>query len=227
MKHNISILVLKKNEMICNPNLCEDLLITVYQLVEVFTNLLKAKDPFIEIHSKIVAATSYMLAKALGVPSRGTDLVRIAGYLHDIGKIFIPDNILKKPGPLTSEEYELVKTHPVRGAELVGKIKIFQGKGGVVDMIKHHHERWDGKGYPSKLKKEEIPLGARIIAVADAFSAMICERPYRKAISLEVACDEIKRGSGTQFDPMIVKVFINIYNQIISQIVSILDKNSV
>jgi HD-GYP domain-containing protein (c-di-GMP phosphodiesterase class II) len=155
-----------------------------------------------------------MLALALGLPPKLADLIHIAGHLHDIGKFALPDEILKKPGPLTQQEWNIVKKHPVIGADYLKDIRIFQGKGGVIEMVLYHHERWDGKGYPAGLKKREIPLGARIIAVADAFSAMTDNRPYREPLSFEEALEELKKGSGSQFDPEIVDIFLSMEERI-------------
>lgn len=195
-------------------NFPQELLVTVHQLVEVFTNLLEYKDPYTRNHSEIVAVISYMLAKDFGFSELEAELIHIAGHLHDIGKIFVPDSILQKRGALSEREFELVKKHPVIGAKLIKEVRIFQGKGGVTEMVLYHHERWDGRGYPFGLKGEEIPLGARIISVADAFSAMIQERPYRKPLPLEEAYEEIVRGAGSQFDPLIVELFCNSFEKI-------------
>jgi len=193
---------------------CDALVVTVHQVCEVLTNIMEAKDPFTKDHSEKVAVFSYMLALELGLPPRVADLIHIAGHLHDIGKLSIPDEILRKPGPLSKEEWEVVKKHPVIGANHLKGIKLFQGKGGVMEMVLYHHERWDGRGYPFGLKGEEIPLGARIISVADAFSAMTDRRPYREPLSFDAALEELRRGAGSQFDPMVVFAFLNIEEKI-------------
>jgi len=125
--------------------------------------------------------------------------------LHDIGKIGIPDGILLKPGRLGVEEWKIMRTHPELGRRLVERIPFLRG---AVPIVYHHHERWDGTGYPSGLKGEMIPLGARIFAVADAFDAMTCDRPYSVAISFEAARVEIERCAGAHFDPAVVQAFL-------------------
>ena len=122
---------------------------------------------------------------------------RLAGIVHDIGKIHVPDALLYKPGLLTAEEYEIVKSHAAWGAKIVEPLKVIA----IERIVRHHHERYDGQGYPDKLKGEEIPPGARIIAVANAFHAMVSALPYRKARSAEEALAELRRCRGTQFDP--------------------------
>lgn len=137
--------------------------------------------------------------------------VLIAGILlHDIGKIFTPKEILYKPGPLTDEEKEVMRRHPVDGAEILGRIA---GLRAMAENVRHHHERYDGGGYPDGLKGDAIPLGARIAAVVDAFDAMISDRPYRKAIPIEEAIEELARNRGTQFDARVVDVFIELYKE--------------
>ncbi|WP_312854646.1 HD-GYP domain-containing protein [Pallidibacillus pasinlerensis] len=131
-----------------------------------------------------------------------------ACLLHDIGKINIPDAILTKPGKLSDNEYEIIKTHPIVGAEA---IKDVEGIADYIDVVYHHHERWDGKGYPEGLVGEETPLLARITAVADAFDAMTSSRSYRPALPFEEACKRIEAGKGSQFDPKLVDLFLQIY----------------
>ncbi|QER41362.1 HD domain-containing protein [Thermodesulfobacterium sp. TA1] len=201
-------------ELCCQVKKCKELRVTIHQICEVLTNLMESKDCFTKNHSEKVAVFSYMLALELGLPPEVADFIHIAGHLHDIGKFALPDEILKKPGPLTREEWVLVKKHPVIGAKYLESIKIFQGKGGVIEMVLYHHERWDGKGYPYGLRKREIPLGARIIAVADAFSAMVDKRPYREPLSFNVVLEELKQGAGSQFDPNIVEAFFSIEEKV-------------
>lgn len=131
-----------------------------------------------------------------------------ACLLHDIGKIHIPDAILTKPGKLTNEEYSVVKEHPLVGAKAVQEV---EGISANIDVVLHHHERWDGKGYPSNLKGKETPILARITAIADAFDAMTSSRSYRSALSLDDAYTRIVEGKGTQFDPDLVEIFKNVY----------------
>ncbi len=133
-------------------------------------------------------------------------LIEISAGLHDIGKIGIPDSILLKPGKLSLEEMALMQTHSRKGAELISKYKDFS-RGAVIIM--HHHERWDGRGYPARLKEHEIPFGARIIAVADSFDAMTSERPYRKALAANQAIQILLEGRGKQWDANVVNVFVD------------------
>lgn len=128
--------------------------------------------------------------------------------LHDVGKVHIRDDILMKPSNLTNEEYEIIKKHPIVGAEAVKNIEGLQES---IDVIRYHHERWDGKGYPDRLKGEEIPLLARIASIADAFDAMTTDRSYRPALSLDMAYQRILQGKGSQFDPGLIDIFVEVY----------------
>jgi HD-GYP domain-containing protein (c-di-GMP phosphodiesterase class II) len=166
---------------------------------------LELKDPYTRGHSERVAHFSLEIAKRLNrFSEEEIKSYYYACLLHDVGKVSIPDHILTKPSSLTDNEFEIIKTHPVVG---VNAIKHIEGLQDSVSVILHHHERWDGRGYPDKLAGEEIPLMARITAVADAFDAMTTKRSYRDALSLEEAYDRIVQGKGTQFDPLIVEVF--------------------
>jgi putative nucleotidyltransferase with HDIG domain len=170
---------------------------------------LELKDPYTRGHSDRVAKYSLLLAEQLNQFSE--EELKYFYYsclLHDVGKINIPDHILMKPGKLTNEEYEIIKTHPTVGAEILQGI---EGIEACIDVIKSHHERWDGKGYPEGLEKENIPLLARITAIADAFDAMTSTRSYRAALSFEEAYNRIIEGKATQFDPNLVDVFENVY----------------
>jgi len=131
--------------------------------------------------------------------------------LHDVGKVGIPESILCKPGPLTDEEYEVMKTHPLIGVQIVAPIKFL---GNAVEVIRCHHERWDGRGYPDGLAGENIPVGARIFSVCDTFDAMTSDRPYRRALPFDDAVTEIERCGGTQFDPEVVDSFVRMCAQL-------------
>ena len=137
--------------------------------------------------------------------------LRLSALLHDIGKIEIPSEILNKKGKLTEEEFRLMKKHPEQSADIV---KSLSGMENIVEDILCHHERYDGTGYPAGISREQIPLGARIIAIADAFDAMLTDRPYKKALSLEEARRELLENSGTQFDPALVKIFVDQFNEL-------------
>lgn len=170
---------------------------------------LELKDPYTRGHSERVAYYANSLAEATGRFTK--DQLRSFTYaclLHDIGKVNIPDAILMKPGKLTKEEYEIIKTHPAVGAEAVIKVN---GLGDSIDIIKSHHERWDGKGYPEQLKGNEIPYSARVVSVADAFDAMTSSRSYRSAMPFDVAYNRIIEGQGTQFDPELVEKFKEVF----------------
>lgn len=131
--------------------------------------------------------------------------------LHDVGKVGIPESILCKPGPLTDEEYEVMKTHPLIGVQIVAPIKFL---GTAVEVIRCHHERWDGRGYPDGLAGEDIPIGARIFSVCDTFDAMTSDRPDRRALPFDYAVEEIERCGGTQFDPVVVDAFVEMCAQL-------------
>lgn len=193
---------------------------TIEQVVNSFIISIEAKDLYTFGHSERVSRYAVEIAKHL--PSFRDDKhalrkLRLSGLLHDIGKINIPETLLTKPGALTKAEYEVIKTHPVVGARMVEKIEGLQElKSGVL----YHHERWDGKGYPTKRSGEEIPLPARIIAIADAFDAMTSTRSYRSHMPFDEAFKQILGGKGTQFDPELIEVvatlqlnFKKIYNE--------------
>lgn len=160
-----------------------------------------AKDPYTRGHSERVARYAVVLARHYGMSPEEIRKVRIAALLHDVGKIGIDDRILRKPTALTDEEFEVMKTHPVKGALIMGQIPQLRE---VVPGIKHHHEKWEGGGYPDGLVREEIPLLARIVTVADTFDAMTTTRPYQKAMALEYVVSRIQSFSGTRFDPDVV-----------------------
>lgn len=173
--------------------------------------ILELKDPYTRGHSERVAAYAMNMAEATGKfkPSE-LNYFYYACLLHDIGKVNIPDSILTKSGRLTDEEYGIIKTHPVVGAEAIREV---EGIANNIDVIYHHHERWDGKGYPDRLAGGDIPFLARITAVADAFDAMTSSRSYRPALPFEEAYQRILDGQGNQFDPQLVEIFKQIYPQ--------------
>ena len=183
-----------------------DLLATITVLIK----LIEMKDPYTEGHSEKVSMWSEIVARNLGLNKKEQEEIKLAARLHDIGKISIPDRILNKPGRLNKEEYAEVKKHPGLGADILSNIDRLKK---VSRIIRHHHEWYNGEGYPDGLAGEKIPLGSRIINVVDAYQAMISNRPYRKAFPKEKAIAELKRGAGTQFDPEIVRVFIEILNE--------------
>jgi len=168
-----------------------------------------SKDNYTMGHSERVANYALVIGKAIGMTGEDLKLLRIAALLHDIGKIETPDMILNKTGKLTEEEYRIIKEHPERSAAIVKKLPTISG---IIEDIRHHHERYDGKGYPAGISKKEIPLGARIIAVADAFDAMRSDRPYRNGLNLGDAVRELREGAGSQFDPELVQVFLKCFS---------------
>jgi len=168
---------------------------------------LEAKDRYTYGHADRVARLSVEIGKRLGMSDHELEILQYAAILHDIGKIGIRDEVLNKPGRYTPEEFEEMKRHPVIGARIVASVKALEQG---ADWIRHHHERYDGTGYPDGLKGEEIPLGARIIAVADAFDAMLYDRPYKAGRPLPEVIVEFKRSSGTHFDPKVVDVLLEL-----------------
>ncbi|MBR0599279.1 HD domain-containing response regulator [Sinanaerobacter chloroacetimidivorans] len=181
--------------------------------VETIRLAIDAKDHYTGGHSEMVSEYAVKIGRAMDLPDKLIDLVRDSGTFHDVGKIGIDDGILKKAGRLTEEEYEEVKKHPQRGAVILAAVPMFKE---IVPIVLYHHERYDGKGYPKGLSGNEIPLLARILCVADALDAMTTDRIYRKRRSLSDTINELKIGSGTQFDPEIVEVVIQlIENKII------------
>ena len=165
-----------------------------------FSDVLDRWGAFNRNHSKAVASLAVALARRLGVEGEDLEHVHIAALLHDIGKIALPERVLNKPGPLRTDERTLVERHPIIGYELLRDL----GIGQAAAFVLHHHERWDGAGYPSGLAAAEIPFGARIILVADAFDALTSDRVYRRAVSVEAAIHELQSESGRQFDPLVV-----------------------
>ncbi len=164
-----------------------------------------AKDSYTKNHSDRVSYYSVLIAKKLNLPESEIELIRDGGLFHDIGKIGIPDSILQKTTRLTDEEYDDIKNHPSIGAHILKPAKIFEN---IIPIVKHHHERYDGRGYPSSLKGEEIPLSARIVCVADSFDAMTSDRSYRPRFTLFKALEELERCKGSQFDPQLVDIFV-------------------
>ena len=175
----------------------------------------EAKDPYTRGHSDRVSAYSVLIGKHLGLSENDLKTLEIGGLFHDIGKIGVPDSILKKEGKLTDDEYSEIKNHPSIGAHILSTAEIFKD---IIPIVKHHHEKYDGNGYPSRLKGEDIPYLARIAAIADTFDAMTSKRTYRNALPLDVVVAEIERCKNTQFDPNLADTFLNIlknnYNEI-------------
>ncbi len=177
------------------------------ELLQVMVKAIEARDPYTSGHSLRVSRMSRAVAVELGLPARAIEEVETAALLHDVGKIheeFAP--LLRKEGRLTDEETALMQTHSEKSAELVGIISKFHGF--IQESVRHHHERWDGQGYPYGLARKNIPLGARIILIADTIDAMTTDRPYRKRLSLDVVMAELQKCKGTQFDPELIDVVV-------------------
>jgi diguanylate cyclase (GGDEF)-like protein/putative nucleotidyltransferase with HDIG domain len=168
---------------------------------------LESRDPYIGDHLRSVSRLALRTGLKMSLPSDQLDALTLGALLHDVGKIGVPDRILQKPGRLTDEEYQVIKRHPVLGARMLESVRELAS---VVPAVRYHHERFDGKGYPERLRGEDIPLAARIIAVVDAFDSMIRERPYGYGISQEIALEEIEKNSGTQFDPRVVRALLEV-----------------
>ena len=187
-------------------NIYENLFATLYA----FVNAVEARDLYTRQHSSRVTGISLILGRQLGCTGEELDILNFAGHLHDIGKIGIRDDILLKPGRLTSQEFEKIKEHPVIGANILEQLGMWEKER---QIIRCHHERFDGTGYPDGLKSEKIPLLARILSVADVYDAMASDRAYRKRMEEELILKVIYEGAGTQFDPDVVAAFKNVYNQ--------------
>ncbi|MEW5946850.1 MAG: HD domain-containing phosphohydrolase [bacterium] len=190
-----------------NARLFESLRESYLNTVQALSMAIDAKDQYTLGHSKRVSDVSLLIGEQMGLNPEELELLRHAGDLHDIGKIGISELIISKKDKLTVEEYEIIKTHPLVGETIIEPVPFLQD---IRRIIRHHHERWDGYGYPDGLRGEEIPLLSRIILVSDAYDSMTSDRPYRRALSHERAVSEIGRHSGTQFDPAVVKAFLAI-----------------
>lgn len=177
--------------------------------IGILRQTVEAKDPYTRGHSDRVSEYSVLIGKKLGLDEKTLHILKIGGLFHDIGKIGIPDSILLKESKLSDEEYSQIKNHPMIGVHMLGDAAIFTD---ILPIVKHHHERYDGRGYPSQLVGDDIPYVARIAAVADTFDAMTSKRSYRDSLPIDVVRAEIERCSGTQFDPNIAKVFLDIMN---------------
>lgn len=208
----IDLLITSANEAaiaIDNARVYENLQDAFVGTIRSLAETIDAKDTYTRGHSEKVSLYGEAIARSLGLQGDELQTIRYAGYLHDVGKIGIPDSILSKPGKLTIEEFRVIKKHPVLSERILKPVSFpFP----VQSIVRHHHERYDGNGYPDKLAGEAIPLGARILFVADAYEAMTSDRPYRQALSTQAALDELKNNVSTQFDPRVVEAFRKIIN---------------
>ena len=186
-----------------------------HDIIKSMVAALEAKDLYTSGHSTRVADMAYNLGKVLGMKKEELKLMHIAGDLHDIGKIGVPDNVLNKPDKLEAEEWELMKKHCDIGYNILSKASTFKD---ISEIVLYHHERWDGKGYPKGLKEKEIPFASRILAVCDSIDAMKSDRPYRKSISDEICKNEISKNQGIMYDCKIAKCILENWDDIVSKL---------
>ncbi len=183
---------------------------TYLEAVMALALAVEAREPYTAGHSKRVAFYATQIAQAMGVDEKTMKVLKEGGVLHDVGKIGIKDHVLLKPAPLDPDEQKIMQQHSVIGEAI---LKPLRSLGSVAELVRSHHERYDGGGYPGKLKGEQIPLPARILVVADSYDAMTTDRPYRKRMTIQDAKAELKKGSGTQFDPQVVEIFLSIISE--------------
>lgn len=206
----VSVLCGQAGIAIENAQLYEKVANSYMEIIATLANAIEARDKYTAGHSIRMAEYCCSIAIKLGTPPIEVENIYKAALLHDIGKIGIPDNILLKMGPLSIDEYKTIKNHPDIGVKIICNLPDVAN---ICNIIRHHHERFDGYGYPDSLKGEEIPIGSRILFIADTFEAMTNLRPYREALSVAKAIDELKNCAGTQFDPKVVDTFINILKE--------------
>lgn len=178
-----------------------------HDVIECLIATVESKDKYTSGHSSCVADMTLKLAQVLGITGIQLEIVHMAAHLHDIGKIGVPNEVLLKPGSLSEEEWLLIKQHPRIGYDILSHSAALQD---IADIVLHHHERWDGKGYPDGLKGHEIPAGARIIALADSIDAMMSERPYRRPMTQQRCMEQIAVNKGVQFDPMFTELALSV-----------------
>jgi putative nucleotidyltransferase with HDIG domain len=206
----LSAMALKAGIALDNARLYDDMRNLFFNTVETLVRAIQARDPYTSGHSARVSRYCLLIAERLKLSTKEKHYLYLTSMLHDIGKIGIPDDLLNRPGKLTEEEKEKVREHVSLGASM---LKALGEMHPIVPLIRHHHEAWDGSGYPDGLKEENIPLISRIVAVADTYDAMTSDRPYRAARSKREAVDELQRCAGKNFDPKIVKAFIDILDE--------------
>lgn len=201
----LSSMTIQAATVIENARLYDTLQETFFSTVNVLAETIEMRDHYTGGHTRRVGQYAVTVARSMGLQEEELDTLRLAASLHDIGKIGIDDQILRKPGRLTPEEYESIKRHSEYGAEILSHVRELHH---IVPIVRSHHEQYNGNGYPDGLAGEDIPLLARIISVVDAFDAMSSHRPYRQALPLDAAVAELVRNRGTQFDPQIVDAFL-------------------
>lgn len=203
----ISLLTSQASHAIENARMFDEQKKTHFEVITALADVLEAKDSHTGSHSNRMYNYAMQIGEKLGLSAAEKERLSYVAILHDIGKIGIPESILQKPSKLTDEEFEIMKSHPIKGAEILKRVSFLVP---VAPLIRHHHERFEGNGYPDRLKGEEIPIQSRIVSIIDAYDAMTSDRPYRKSLGMEWAIGELKRCAGTQFDPQIVEIFISI-----------------
>lgn len=206
----LSFITQKAASAIENIALYENIYENLFSTLFAFVTALEVRDLYTRKHSTRVARLAHMIADEMGCSEEELDMIHVAGSLHDIGKIGIRDDILLKPGRLTEDEYEKIKEHPAIGADIISKLGLW---GRESQIIRHHHECFDGTGYPDGLKGEQVPKLARILSVADSYDAMASDRAYRKKMDKNVVLDIIVKNSGSQFDPDVVDIFMRVAEQ--------------
>jgi len=177
-------------------------------VLSVLREAIEARDPYTRGHSARVTAIAEAIARRLGWEEDRLALLRVGGPLHDIGKLAVSDDVLCKRGRLDAEELAEIREHPTLGAKILLRLAAFRS---AIPYVLYHHERWDGTGYPTGRSGEQIPVEARVLAIADAFDAMTSDRPYRRALSHDEALAEVERCAGTQFDPVLVEIFVELF----------------
>ena len=204
-QHNLESMVKERTKQLSAAN--EDLKRLFTGSIKALAQALEAKDEYTQGHSARVAEESVNIARYLSLSDTEVQRMWLAGYLHDIGKIGIKETVLNKPGKLDEEEWDLIQQHPVVAGRILGPIPELSD---IIDIIVHHHERYDGSGYPDGLEGSSIPLGARILAVADTYDALTSRRPYRDPLALEEAYRILEEAAGTYLDPVIARAFLNL-----------------
>jgi HD-GYP domain-containing protein (c-di-GMP phosphodiesterase class II) len=184
--------------------------------IEKLASAVALRDTYTGDHSQRVTLFALLLGQQMHLSAEDLELIRVATPLHDIGKIGIDDAILRKPGKLTPAEFEVMKTHTTKGAEVLEPIPDLRP---ALPIVRSHHERWDGHGYPDGLQGEDIPRLARIVALANAFDAMVFDTPYRRGLPVEIALTEIEREQGRQFDPEVVTAFLRVRDKVAEEMV--------
>lgn len=192
-----------------NFHLYNNMHVNYFNTIRSLVLAMEAKDPYTKGHSERVTEYALTIASGMDLPPQQVQMIKYCGLLHDLGKIAVSDTILNKKDVLDQEEMAQIERHPVEGAAVLSPLSFLRPG---ISIVKHHHERFDGTGYPDRLKADKIPLAARILSCADAYDAMITDRPYRPKMTKEKAVTELKNNSGTQFDPQVVDVFLkNMY----------------